>query len=40
MTKALHSGDVAALVQGGEELLVSVDELTLYWQRSLQLLLV
>ncbi len=40
MTKALQSGDVAALVQGGEDLLVSVDELTLCWQRSLQLVLV
>ena len=39
MVLALQAGDLAALVRCGETLLVSVDALTLRWERSLQLLL-
>ncbi len=39
MVQALQAGEMTALVRCGEALLVSVDALTLCWERSLQLLL-
>lgn len=39
MAQALQGGEMAQLVHAGEALLVSVDALTLCWERSLQLLL-
>jgi ANTAR domain len=39
MVAALQTGDLTALVRCGEALLISVDALTLCWERSLQLLL-
>ena len=39
MVQALQAGDMVSLVRRGEALLLSVDALTLCWERSLQLLL-
>jgi hypothetical protein len=39
MARVLQAQEAAALVHGGEALLVSVDDLTRCWERSLQLLL-